>query len=149
MYVYKLCLSIFQCKSFISAYLQKVWRHCSAYLLNNQRRHRFQQNLHECKQPAFVAKVTLRHTTLAARLHVTEFCVSKQGVFVAPENNISRRMGNPTICIGENKDADQLRSNCAMPLLSKSVVCSLYPSSVLVQLDLCRTCLKTTLLVFS
>ena len=26
--------------------------------------------------------------------------------------NMSRRMGTPTICIGENKGADQLRSNC-------------------------------------
>ena len=25
---------------------------------------------------------------------------------------MSRRMGKPTICIGENKGADQLRSNC-------------------------------------
>ena len=26
--------------------------------------------------------------------------------------NSSRRMGKPTICIGENKGADRLRSNC-------------------------------------
>ena len=26
--------------------------------------------------------------------------------------HMSRPMGKPTICIGENKDADQLRSNC-------------------------------------
>ena len=26
--------------------------------------------------------------------------------------NMSRLMGKPTICIGENKDADQLRGNC-------------------------------------
>ena len=50
-------------------------------------------------------------------------------------------MGKPTICIGENKDADQLRSNCeadqrfcfrntdsTIPLLSKSKISSLYPS---------------------
>ena len=47
-------------------------------------------------------------------------------------------MGKPTICIGENKDADQLRSNCeadqrlcfrytdsTFPLLSKSKISSL------------------------
>ena len=47
--------------------------------------------------------------------------------------NLSRRMRKPTICIGENKGADQLRSNCeadqrlcfrytdsTIPLLSKS-----------------------------
>ena len=29
---------------------------------------------------------------------------------------LSRRMGKPTICIGENKGADQLRSNCEADL---------------------------------
>ena len=51
---------------------------------------------------------------------------------------LSRRMGKPTICIGENKGADQLRSNCeadqrlcfrytdsTIPLLSKSKISSL------------------------
>ena len=28
-----------------------------------------------------------------------------------PQNDMCRRMGKPTICIGENKGADQLRSN--------------------------------------
>ena len=73
------------------------------------------------------------------------------------------RMGKPTFCIGKNKGADQLRSNCEadqrlcfrytdstdIPLLSKSKIYSLYPSSVVVQLGLCRTCSETTLLVFS
>ena len=58
-------------------------------------------------------------------------------------------MGNPTICLGENKGADQLRSNCeadqrlyfrytdsTIHLLSKSKISSLYPSSVTVQADL-------------
>ena len=27
-------------------------------------------------------------------------------------NQMSRHIGKPTICLGENKDADQLRSNC-------------------------------------
>ena len=52
--------------------------------------------------------------------------------------NMSRCMGKPTICIGENKVAEQLRSNCeadqrlcfrytdsTIPLLSKSKISSL------------------------
>ena len=70
-------------------------------------------------------------------------------------------MGKPTIFIGENKDADQLRgdreadqrlcfryTDSTFPLLSKSKISSLYLSSVLVQAGLCRTCSETTLLVF-
>ena len=61
-------------------------------------------------------------------------------------------MGKPTICIGENKGTDQLRSNCeadqrlcfrytdsTIPLFSKIQISSLYPSSVTVQPGLCRT----------
>ena len=70
-------------------------------------------------------------------------------------------MGKPTICIGENKGADQLRGNreadqplcfryadSTIPLFSKSKISSLWPSSVLVQLGLCQTCSETTSLVF-
>ena len=70
-------------------------------------------------------------------------------------------MGKPTTCIGENKDADQLRSNCeadqylcfhysdsTIPLLLKSEILRFYLFSVLVQTGLCRTCSETTLLVF-
>ena len=52
-------------------------------------------------------------------------------------NNMSRLMGKPTICIGENKDADQLRGNreadqrlcfrysdSTIPLLLKSEISS-------------------------
>ena len=74
---------------------------------------------------------------------------------------MSRLKRKPTICICENKDADQLRyreadqrlcfryNDRTIPLLSKSKVSSLWPSSVLVQPGLCRTCSETTLLVFS
>ena len=71
-------------------------------------------------------------------------------------------MGKPTICIGENKGADQLRSDCeadqhlcfrykdsTIPLFSKSKISSLYPSSVTVQPGLCQTCSEPKLLVFS
>ena len=70
-------------------------------------------------------------------------------------------MGKPTICIGENKDADQLCGNreadqrlCfrytdgTIHLVSKSKISSFYQSPVIVQVGLCRTCSKTTLLVF-
>ena len=70
-------------------------------------------------------------------------------------------MGKPTICICENKDADQLRGNreaeqrlcfrytdSTVPLLLKSVISSFQPASVTVQPDLCQTCSETTLLVF-
>ena len=70
-------------------------------------------------------------------------------------------MGKPSICICENKDADQLRGNreanqrfcfrytdSTLPLLFKSEISSFQPASVTVQPDLCRTCSETTLLVF-
>ena len=70
-------------------------------------------------------------------------------------------MGKPTICIGENKDADQLRGNreadqrlcfrysdSTIPLLLKSEISSFKLFSMLVQVGMCRTCSETTLLVF-
>ena len=70
-------------------------------------------------------------------------------------------MGKPTICIGENKDADQLRGNreadqrfcfrysdSTIPLLLKSEISSFWLFSVTVQVGLCRTFSETTLLVF-
>ena len=70
-------------------------------------------------------------------------------------------MGKPTICIGENKDADQLRGNreadqrlcfrhsdSIIPLLLKSEISSLLLFSVTIQVGLCRTWTETTLLVF-
>ena len=76
-------------------------------------------------------------------------------------HEMSRLMGKPTICICENKDADQLRGNreadqrlcfryknSTLHLLFKSEISSFQPASVTVQLDLCRTCSETTLLVF-
>ena len=60
-------------------------------------------------------------------------------------------MRKPAFCICENKDADQLRGNreadqrlcfrykdSTIPLLPKSEISSLYPSSVAVQPGLCR-----------
>ena len=74
---------------------------------------------------------------------------------------MSHLVRKPTICIGENKGADQLRGNreadqrlcfrysdSTVPLLLKFEISSFQPASVTVQPDLCRTCLETTLLVF-
>ena len=68
----------------------------------------------------------------------------------------------PTFYICENKDADQLRSNCAadqrlcfrytdstVPLLPKSQISGLLPSSVAVQPGLCGTWSETRRPVFS
>ena len=74
---------------------------------------------------------------------------------------MSRLMGKPTICICENKDADQLRgsreadqrlcfryTDSTLPLLLKSEISSFLLFSVTVQVGLCWTCAETTLLVF-
>ena len=71
-------------------------------------------------------------------------------------------MRKPTYCICENKDADQLRGNreadqhlcfryidSTIPLLSKSEISSLWPSSVAVQPGLCQTRSETRMFVFS
>ena len=65
-------------------------------------------------------------------------------------------MGKPTICVGENKGAVQLRSlrlcfrysDSTIPHLLKSEIASFLLFSVLVQPGFCRTCSETTLLVF-
>ena len=75
--------------------------------------------------------------------------------------HMSRLVGKPTICICENKDADQLRGNreadqrlcfrysdSTIPLLLNSEISSFYLFFVLVQVGLCRTCSESTLLVF-
>ena len=75
---------------------------------------------------------------------------------------MSHLMRKATICICENKDADQLHGNreadqrlcfrymdSTIPLLLKSEISSFWPASVTVQPDLCQTCSETTLLVFS
>ena len=71
-------------------------------------------------------------------------------------------MRKPTFCICENKDADHPRGNCeadqrlcfrytdsTIPLLLKSEISSLWPSSVAVQRGLCRARSGTRTLVFT
>ena len=70
-------------------------------------------------------------------------------------------MRKPAFCICENKDADQLHSNCAgdqrlcfrymdstIPLLPKSEISSLWSSSVTVQPGLYRSWFETPKTVF-
>ena len=71
-------------------------------------------------------------------------------------------MGKPTICIGENKAADQLCNNCTADqclcfrcmastilLLIKSEIASFQPASVTVQAGLCQAWSEPKLLFFS
>ena len=71
-------------------------------------------------------------------------------------------MGKPTICIGKNKGADQLRSNweadhrlgfrytdITIPLLLIPKISSFNPASVTVQAGLCQTWSESKLLLFS
>ena len=65
-------------------------------------------------------------------------------------------MRKPTFCICKNKDADQLRSYSTFVFATRIVqllyfLYPIFPAScnlVFLQLDMCRTCSKTTLLVF-
>ena len=82
--------------------------------------------------------------------------------FSPDKAHMSHVMRNPTFYICENKDADQLRGDreadqrlcfryidSTIPLLSKTEISSLEPSSVAVQPGLCRTWSETRMLVFS
>ena len=63
--------------------------------------------------------------------------------------NLSRHMGKPIICIGENKGTFVFcYTDSTISLISKSKISSLYPSSVTVQPGLCRTCLETQIVGF-
>ena len=70
-------------------------------------------------------------------------------------------MGKPTICIDENKGADQLHGNpeadqrlcfrysdSTIPPLLNFKISSFWPAYVAVQAGLCQTCLETTLFFF-
>ena len=77
------------------------------------------------------------------------------------EEILSRCIRKPTICICENKGADQLRSNCEadqrlcfrytdsmIPLVVNSEISNLQSSSVTVQPGVCRTWSEIKYLVF-
>ena len=84
------------------------------------------------------------------------FSLTKMSYF-----SLSLCMRKPTICLCENKGADQLRSNCeadqrlyfrytdsAIPLLLKSIISSFKASSVTVQAGLCLTLSETEIVGF-
>ena len=92
---------------------------------------------------------------------------SASGFFLSPSkvsysirssisNFVSRDVRKPDFCICENKDADQLRgdreadqrlcfryTDSRIPLLPKSEISSIWPSSVAVQTGLCGTWSET------
>ena len=95
---------------------------------------------------------------------MSSFKISGEGFLrLLPYMGIGSHLGHmslvvrkPAFCICENKDADQLRSNCAAdqrlcfrhtdsttPLLPKSEITRLYPSSVAVQPGWCWTWSET------
>ena len=101
----------------------------------------------------------LLHVFLA--LEISALKIQETDSDLNPSQNMSHLVRKSTICIFENKAADQLcanreadqrlclrYTNSTIPLLSKFKISSLYPSSVLVQPGLCQTCSETTLLVF-
>ena len=99
-------------------------------------------------------KICRRRLLVSTRMTPRLMCSHELSSWLGPcimSDKLSRRMGTPTIFIGENKGADQLRSNCeadqrlcfrytdsTISLLSNSKISSLYPSSVSVQPGLCR-----------
>ena len=75
-------------------------------------------------------------------------------LLIEPPLEKKKQQKTNNICICENKGSDQLRSNTdsTFPLLlflNPKFSASDHQVSVLVQLDFCRTCSETTLLVFS
>ena len=70
---------------------------------------------------------------------------------------MSRPMGKPTICIGENKGAGNREADQCLcfrylesriPPLLNSKISSFWPPSIAVQASMCQTWSETTLLVF-
>ena len=61
---------------------------------------------------------------------------------------LSRVIRKPDFCLCENKGTDQLCSNCTIPILPKSKISSIWPSSVAVQDGLCRIWSETPKTVF-
>ena len=85
-------------------------------------------------------------------LHVKNNQIELDAQNIVPVSNMNMCMENPTICIGENKGADQLCSNymdSTIPLLHIPKISSLQPASVTVQTGLCQTGQNSKLLVFS
>ena len=96
-----------------------------------------------------------------AAFHLKGNLKKHRSVPITVSETFDNHMGKPTICLCENKGADQLRGNreadqrlcfrysdSTILLLLESEISSFQLFTVLVQAGLCRTCSKTTLLVF-
>ena len=91
------------------------------------------------------AFINLLHRSRTMQVYVTNNFL-EHGRVMSSKINISRCTRKPKICICQNKDADQLRSDCeadhrlcfrykdsTIPFLHKSEISSFWPSSVIVQ----------------
>ena len=105
-------------------------------------------------QKRFPDTVSSKHRPCIASTSLTRSLIAttKQNIF----SKMSLVIRKPAFSICENKDADQLRGNreadqrlcfrytdSTIPLLPKSKISSLYPSSVVVQPGLCGTWSET------
>ena len=90
--------------------------------------------------------------TTIVNMFSDQLCSGLVTKLVNLQNEMSRDVRKPAFCICENKDADQLRGNreadqrlcfrytdSTIPLLPKSKISSLWPSSVTAQPGLCGT----------
>ena len=95
-------------------------------------------------------------TSIICPLDVLSVDVLSVSLLESHPQHMSRVVRKPAFCICENKDADQLRCNhkadqrlcfryidSTIPLLHKSEISNLKPSSVAVQPGLCRTWSET------
>ena len=57
-------------------------------------------------------KYTCMYVKLSKFMTKRDNLLNSSLTFLQHRNNMSHRMGKSTICIGENKGADQLRGNC-------------------------------------
>ena len=114
--------------------------------------HHFENTDNLCKSPVFGHYGYINDIYMCQVFVTMVFQVIMFQSLLIKTNNLSLVVRKPAFCICENKDADQLRSNCAadqrlcfrytinstMPLLPKSEISSLKPSSVAVQPGLCQ-----------
>ena len=117
-----------------------------------------QSKLALCRKQTMIQNtVESRHTLFFFVHHnFSDFVVTVCQKNLNPSHYMSPDVRKPDFCICENKGADHLRgkreadqrlcfrnTDSTIPLLSKSEISSLYPSSLIVQPGLCRTWSET------
>ena len=131
--------------------------------INNKRQSNEILNIIKVASSIFFTSVFRDNTGFYTKYMLANFriCLRKfTKIYLAVE--MIRGVGKQTFCMCENKDADQLRGNrnadrrlcfryidSTIPLLPKSEIPSLWPSSIAVQPGLCRTRSETRMFVFS